>query len=443
MKKLTLAILLLAVVGIPGVSQEAPLSPPENLVTQGIPPIPARIAEEVGRYTEFRGATFEGWNPGKREMLISTRFGDTPQLHYVTMPGGARTQLTFFPDRVVAGFFPPKRDDYFVVMKDVKGGEWYQLYRFERTSGTIVLLTDGKSRNFPGPWSPSGDSLVVCSTRRNGKDIDFYVMDPQKPGSDRMLAQLDRGEAWRALDWSRDGKTILAIERHSITQAYLWLFDASTGQKTRLTEADTGEVAFGGGKFTPDGRGVYTVTDRGDEFLRLTLIDVATKKYTTLTPHIPWDVSSFTLSEDGKMIAFVTNEHGLGVLRLMDATTRKELPAPKLPVGLVSGLGWHTDNTHLGFTITSAHSATDIYSVNVKTGGVERWTMSETGGIDPSRFSLPELIEWKSFDGRSISGFLYRPPSNYAGKRPVIVNIHGGPESQYRPGFLGRNNYCT
>jgi dipeptidyl aminopeptidase/acylaminoacyl peptidase len=61
--------------------------------------------------------------------------------------------------------------------------------------------------------------------------------------------------------------------------------------------------------------------------------------------------------------------------------------------------------------------------------------------LKSDQFSEPELIKWKTFDGKMISGFLYRAAEAFKGKRPVIVNIHGGPEGQFVPGFLGRNNY--
>jgi dipeptidyl aminopeptidase/acylaminoacyl peptidase len=108
---------------------------------------------------------------------------------------------------------------------------------------------------------------------------------------------------------------------------------------------------------------------------------------------------------------------------------------------VISGLAWHRDNRDLGFALSSARSPSDVYSVDVRTGKVERWTYSEMGGLDPERLSEPELVRWKSFDGRTISGFLYSPPRRFTGKHPVIINIHGGPESQSRPGFLGRSNY--
>lgn len=417
------------------------LVPGENLVLDGVPSIPVSIAEQAGRYTEFRSATLQSWNPKSREMLVSTRFADVPQLHYVKFPGGARTQLTFFPERVLGGTFPPKRNDYILFVKDVGGGEWYQIYRYDVSSGATTLLTDGKSRNQPGAWSRKGDRLVYASTKRNGKDYDFYVMDPLNPTGERMLAQLDKGEAWGTLDWSPDGTRILAMETVSANESFLWLFDAATGAKTLLTEKRDEQVSYSGGRFSVDGKKVYVTTDRESEFQRLASIDLATKKHTYLTSHINWDVSSFSLSSDGGKLAYVTNEDGVGKLHVFDTRTGKDLRIPSLPVGQVSGIEWNEDNVNLGFNLTSARSTTDVFSLNVKTGKIDRWTFSETGGLNTTQFSEPQLIKWKTYDGMMISGFLYRPAANFTGKRPVIVNIHGGPEGQFLPGFLARNNY--
>src|SRR3954454_13060587 len=85
------------------------LTPAENLVIDGIPPIPAELVEQIGRYTESRTAAVQDWHPSKTEMLITTRFGDVPQVHRVSTPGGARPQLTFFSDRIDAATFEPIR----------------------------------------------------------------------------------------------------------------------------------------------------------------------------------------------------------------------------------------------------------------------------------------------------------------------------------------------
>ena len=431
--------LLLVPCSAPG--QADSLRPYDNLVVEGIPLIPQEIVRGVGRYTEFRSAGFNSWDPVKREMLISTRFAETNQIHHVKFPGGARTQLTFFTDRVGGGSFGPKNGSYFVFSKDVGGGEWFQNYRYDLGTGDVTLLTDGKSRNSPGAWSTAGERMAYTSTRRNNKDTDMYVLNPLDPASDRLLAQ-NEGGGWAPTDWSPDDRTILVIEYISANESYLWTLDALTGAKTILTPRVGGEqVSRGGAVYGRDGRGIYLASDRESEFQRLEYFDLATKEHSVLTGHINWDVEGFRLSPDGKTMAFTTNENGIGVLHLMDLVSKKELPVPALPKGIVSGLSWHENGTDLAFNMSGAKSSTDVFSLDVKTGAVDRWTSSETGGLNTQTFSEPELVSWKSFDAREITGFLYMPPARFTGRRPVMVNIHGGPEGQSRPGFLGRNNY--
>ncbi|HEY7099407.1 MAG TPA: prolyl oligopeptidase family serine peptidase [Terriglobales bacterium] len=422
-------------------SQSDTIHAGDNLVVEGVPAIPVSLIDTVDRYTNFRGAVLESWDPLKREMLISTRFGDTAQIHHVSMPGGDRSQLTFYPDSIAGASYSPVKDDFFIFSKDIGGGEFYQYYRYDSASGDVSLLTDGKSRNIGGTWSYAGDRLAYGSTRRTGNDVDLYVMNPGDPKTDHLLARL-QGGGWAPLDWSPDGKQILAQEGISANESYLWIFDTSTGEKTLLTpKAGSEKIAYGGGQFSKDGKGIYVTTDKDSEFQRLAYIDLASKQHTYLTSNIPWDIDEFDLSHDGKTIAFISNEDGFGVLHLLDTRTRKEKSVAPLPKGIISGVRWHKNNRDLGFDITSARSTSDVYSLDVQTGKVDRWTHSETGGLNTTAFSEPELIHWKSWDDKSISGFLYRPPTRFTGKRPVIINIHGGPEGQYRPGFLGRNNY--
>ena len=115
-----------------------------------------------------------------------------------------------------------------------------------------------------------------------------------------------------------------------------------------------------------------------------------------------------------------------------------------VPQGVIGGLRFHRNSRDLGFVVNSARSPSDVYSLDTASGKLDRWTYSETGGLSTANFALPQLIKWQTFDGKTLSGFLYSPdPKKFSGKRPVIVNIHGGPEAQFRPVFLGRNNYLV
>jgi dipeptidyl aminopeptidase/acylaminoacyl peptidase len=414
---------------------------PANLVAENIPPFPAELAEEVAPYMEARSAGFRSWHPKRREMLISTRFGDVPQLHLVKMPGGARRQMTFFADRVSGGSFNPANGDMILFSKDVGGGEFFQFYRFDVPTGKITLLTDGKSRNTGASWSNRGDRIAWSSTRRTGRDSDIWIMNPTRPQEASILLEREGG-GWFIGDWSPDDKHLLLGQYISANESYIHLIDVAARETKILTPRGVSKILYSNARFARDGRSIYVVSDELGEFSQLFQWDLGTGRKKSLTSHIEWDVSDIELSRNGKYLAFTTNEAGVGVLRVLELASGKEVPLPKLPLGTIGGINFHENGKDLAFTLTSAKSPTDVFSVDVTSGKLERWTESETGGLDTSLNVEPELVRLKSFDGLEISGFLYRPdPAKFSGKRPVIVNIHGGPEGQARPGFLARNNY--
>lgn len=438
---------------------EAPpktLTPGDNLVIDGIPPIPAELVEQIGRYTESRAAAFQDWHPGKTEMLITTRFGDVAQVHRVAMPLGARTQLTFFPDRIDGATYEPAKGDYFIFTKSAGGNEFNQNYRNDFATGDVILLTDGKSRNSGPTWSNKGDRVAYTSTRRNGADTDIYVEAPLDPKTDKMLAEV-KGGGWDIQDWSPDDKQLLALERISINESYIWLFNTETGEKKELTPrpAEGAEkVAYSQARFAKDGKGIFVTTDRESEFQRLAYVDLADGKHTYLQTDAKFDVDDWDLSEDGKQIAYTLNENGVSTLHVVDVAMKgsaMSASAPRDPVFnpplknvVMSGLGWHrrSNTSLLAFNVSGARMPFDVYTWDTAKNTTARWTESETGGIPASRFAEPDLVKWKTFDSKEITGFLYMPDKQkFPGPRPVIINIHGGPESQFRPTYLGRNNY--
>ena len=292
-----------------------------------------------------------------------------------------------------------------------------------------------------GAWSTSGKQMAYTSTRRTGKDNDIWIMDPADPKSDRQALELTGG-GWAILDWSPDDTKLLLEEGISINESYLWLADLQTGTKELLTAKGAERIAWGPAAFAKDGKSLFLVSDQGTEFKQLYRMNLATKTLQPLAANLKGDVEDFDLSDDGKLLAFVTNEDGASRLHLLNAATGKALPVPKLPLGVIGGLQWHKNNRDLGFTLSAAQSPSDVYSLDVKSGKVERWTESETGGLEPATFVEPELVRIKSFDGLEFSAFVYRPDAKkFPGPRTVLINIHGGPEGQSRPIFQSRNNY--
>jgi dipeptidyl aminopeptidase/acylaminoacyl peptidase len=435
-------ILLLLGIILPslGLAEEPIFQPNENLVTDGIPPIPAEIASQAGRYTEYRQALLASWDPAADQMLILTRFADTRQVHLVKFPGGARKQLTFFPDGIADATFPEQPANYFVYAKDTGGNEFYQLYRFDLETGDSSLLTDGKSRNERGVWSHQGKKLAYTSTRRNGKDDDLYLIDDADRGSDRLLAQVEGG-GWQPTDWSADNQTLLVRQGISVNEANLFLVDTTTGRKIQLNEPGK-RVAYSNAVFSHDGRGIYVTTDADAEFQQLAWLDLGTRRLTPLSDKIPWNVERIALTRDGSRLAFVTNENGISRVYILDTATRSYQPVSGIPDGVIEKIAWNHNGGILAFSISTYDAPDDVFSVEIASGKVERWTESETGGINPATFVKPALMSWPSFDDRTISGFLYEKPAGTK-KLPVIIIIHGGPEYQFRPSFLGRYNYLS
>lgn len=424
-------------------AQAATLPLPENLVADGLPPIPVAIADATERYTNARAAGFLDWHPTRRELLVSTRFANTVQVHQVARPMGARQQLTFFDEPVGSARIDPRDGAFFIFARDQGGNEFQQLYRFDFATGASTLLTDGgRSQNGGLAWSNRGDRLAYGSTRRNGADRDIYVMDPRIPGSDRRVAEVDGG-GWGVADWSPDDRTLLVGQSLSVTRSRLWTMDLESGRLALVAPRDTSdEVVHLNGRFSRDGKRIWAISDRDAEFRRLGWLDPATGAWTPVTSALNWDVTTFDLSPDGRTIALNTNAAGVSKAYLYDIASTRLSPLP-LPDGVIGGPRWHRKLPVLAFTLSNARSPSDVWSYDVPARKVTRWTESELGGMNPGQLQLQQLVEWPTFDGRSISGFYTRPPARFQGPRPVWIEIHGGPEGQARPGFLGRWNYLV
>lgn len=426
-------------------AQDAFVVPGDNMTLDGIPPIPIEVAMNADRYLQYRTAAFAAWHPERVEMLIGTRFAEATQIHRVTRPLGVREQLTFYDEPVAgAGGYAigTSGSDFFTVMRDVGGSEFFQIYRFDVSTGSSTLLTDGTKRNSPGPYSDTERLLAYLrlDADADGAFSEIRTIDPEQPSSDRLVATL-RG-AWTPLDWSPDGESLLLQEYISINDARIWLLDLASGSTRRLLPAEgTGPVAHGGAAFSADGEGFYVTSDANSEFLKLTYVDLGTMQGTVLSEAIDWDVRSFDVSKDGERVAYVVNEAGAAALYLLDTASGASQRVSNVPTGLIGGVGWHNDSRHLAFSLTSASIPGDTFVLDAATGEVERWTMSETGGIDTAALPDAKLVEWQSFDDLTVSAFLYQPPARFTGKRPVIMVIHGGPEGQSRPGYRGNFNY--
>ncbi|PTL84646.1 alpha/beta fold hydrolase [Vitiosangium sp. GDMCC 1.1324] len=411
----------------------APLTGQPNLLASGVPAVPPELRKRVLQYLESRSANLMDVSQDGKQVLISTRFADTNQLHVVEQPMGARFQLTFTPEPINTARFLPTDPNVLFFLQDVGGGEFFQVYRLDRRNGRSELLTDGKSRHEELAVSDDGRWLAYGGTGRNGKDTDVYVAPTDNPKQARRITESEG--TWYPVGFSRDGSKLLVTQFRAADDSDLHVVDVKTGERRQLTPKE-GKGSVNRAVLTPDGKSVFLVTDRYGDFAALYKLDLDKAPYTaappSLTGSLRWDVESIALSPDGKTLAVETNEDGYGKLYLLD-TKRGALSPVEVPRGVITDLVFPRGRSDvLTYAISTSKSPTDVYQADLRTKKSTRWTRSEVGGLDTSTFVEPELVHYKSTDGVQVPAFLYLPRGR-EGKVPVVLIFHGGPEGQSRP----------
>lgn len=438
-----------------------PLPGNPNLLVSGVPEIPAALKERLNQYLNARSAVLQDVAPDGRAVLVSTRFANTSQLHLVEHPLGARTQLTFF-DEPVAGARFETRDGQaatthgqpILFLQDVGGGEAYQIHRLDRQTGRATLLTDGQSRHGALLLSRDGRRAAFSSTARNGRDTDVYLIDLADPaaaaadGWTTAARRVTEEEgSWWPVGFSPDGARLLVAQYRAIDDADLWLVDAASGRRTRLTPAE-GKGSVSSAAFSADGRAVYLVTDRWSDFNELYRVelsadglapaaDPATTPSASLSRSVRWNVEDLAVAPDGSTVVFVANEDGLSRLYRLDTKSGALEPVDLPEPGVAGKLRFPRDRSDVVFlSADTSRSPSDVLSYDLKERVFTRWTRSEGGGLDPSEFILPELVRYPSTQGVTVPAFFYRPKPDGTGRKfPVLIIWHGGPEGQSRPHF--------
>ena len=443
MRTLMLAVLSFALVSSAMADVQRRVSNNGNLVMEDVPSIPARIVENLNRYQNVRSAGFTGWTDDGAGIYVTTRFGDLNQIHRVDMPGGARTQLTFFKEPVYGVSRRPGGASL-VFTRDAGGSEFAQIFLLDPATGDATLLTDGESRNGAVVWDRQGRRIAYQSTRRNGASNDIWIMDPNEPGAARVVLESPDGTWWGPAEFSESGTQLLATNYVSITDARVHLVDLDSGAASLLAGGASAPSYNVPVAFDDENDGVWFLTDQGGEFVQLAWQARDTgAAFEIVTIDIPWNVSNAVISHDRRRLAFVTNENGMSQLYLLDTNTRKYRKVEGLPTGLAGALEFSPDDRHLGLTLNTPRTPSDSFSLELgedplSYGSLTRWTTSEVGGLDTTAFVAPELIHFPTFDEvdgapRQIPAWLYKPAGE--GPFPVVVSIHGGPESQARPRF--------
>ena len=415
-----------------------------NVVLEDVPEIPQAIRDDLRRYQNVRSASMLDWMADGSGLYISTRFAEVSQIHRVDQPGGTRQQLTWFEEPVGSVQRQPD-SDMLAFLRDAGGSEFSQIFLLDPNNGAYRMLSDGESRNGAIVWSEDGQMMAFQSTRRNGRSNDVWVQTIADGNQAELVLESPDGSWWGPIEFSPDGSKLLVLQYISVNDSRIHLVDLESGERRQIIGSE-GEpnaddasryLAYG---FGADGEGIYLATDAGQEFAKLAYLSLeAGAEPQILSDEINWSVSGFEINHGGDQAALVTNEDGISRIYRMQLPDGEPQRMDSVPVGLISGLAFSPDDQKLAMTINNATTPSDVFVMDWSGNQrLTRWTYSEVGGLDTEEFAQPELIHYPTFDEvegepRKIPAFVYRPQGE--GPFPVVVSIHGGPESQSRPGF--------
>jgi len=422
-----------------------PLTVPAAMRVDGAPPVPEKLATDLAPYGEFVPTHFIAWHPTEQDMLLSRRAGGVAQLFLLRDPLAIPQPLTRGKDPVRGAVWEPRKGSYIVFARDQGGDEATQIYRLDLKTLEERPLVTGPEQYSIGPWNQAQDRLLIIGRpldrggRREGALAEVWSVDPLWPETRQRILTLP-GAHWRVVRWLDQEGRLIVNEALSASTSRLWTIDLATGRRQTIGEGESATDGREGDAW------IYRKRYDGD-LAKLSRIDIRSGAREWITRDVEHEVDSWSVSPDGRRIAVLYNVDGKNVLRLLDQDLTVRA-TPPLPPGLVTGASWHRNGRDLALTIESAESPGEIYSLDVETRQLARWTRHPHMARTRKPLVEAELIRWTSFDGMQITGFIHRPPvipainaSTVRGRRPVVIDIHGGPASQARPGFRGMVNY--
>lgn len=430
------------------------IAPNDNLFVQGIPPIPKSIADEVARYTDFRGHGFVGWHPTKREMLVSHRKagGNTTQIYRLGSPLGELEPLTDFADPVRNASYEPITGDAIVFERSTGGDEAAQIYRLDLATKQVTVVSEPNLRHDMQGWLHKTSRLLHLSvpldrTAAGGSRAEIAqtltLVDPAHPETRRKLAELPGG-GWNVGGVSWDDRRLCLTRYLSANESQVWLLDVASGERKQVLPApgSSEKATHFAAEWKRDDSGFFVVSDRGGEFRELMFYALGDGRLTSITRHVKGEIDGVSMSGDGRLLAVRANVEGRVNLLFFDGDLFNELPSPALPEASVATAHFHPRLPLLAFALNSSKGPSQVGTIVPADGALQSWTHPfAPAGVDTARFGEQQIVRWKSFDGREISAIVNLPPARFIGKRPVLIDIHGGPESQASFGFMGRGNY--
>ncbi len=380
---------------------------------------------DFARFLNVRTAYAASPNPDGSRVAFLHDVTGVPQVWSVASTGGWPEQVTFFGERVSALEYSPS-GEWVLFGMDSGGNERQGLYVASPSGEEVVPLeTEPDVIHSWGAWSPDGKQVAFASNRRDQRYFDVYVRPLD--GDSRMALQQDGTNS--AVAWSPEGRYLVIARANTNLDNDLYLLDLRSGEVELLTPHE-GEALFYSAHFAGDDA-LLLISNLDREFAAPARLDLRSRRMSFLQD-TEWDAEALTCSPDGRVVAYTLNEDGYS--RLYLSRDGAQIEVSGLPDGVVADMSLSRDGSSLVLTLTGPTLNANVWAVDTSSGRVRRVTRASRAGIPDDALSEPGLVRFTSFDGLSVPAFLYTP-RDAAPPLPVVVHVHGGPESQARPAF--------
>lgn len=377
------------------------------------------------------------------------------QIWTVDEPQEWPTQRTFFDEPISFLSYSPTRPELVFGM-DEGGNERMQLFRLDQTGKVISLTETPDAKHRWGGWSHDGEWFAFTSNRREESVFDVYVQQRTEHGDGANL--VFEGEGWLTVGgWNPQDDALVLRKAHSNFDQDVYVLDLDSQRRRHLTPHD-GEIRYKSVQWGPSGEYLYLVTDRGTETLFLARMDAQTGTIEKLRSGGEWNIDGVAVDEETGSLIYSRNVDGYTELTLADVTDDGQiqtLPLPAVPGSVAGGVSFSPEGDRFALSVSSRTQNTNVWVFNLDgirdrasdsssqaaKSCLKRFTDASTAGIPRETFIDPELIRYSTFDDREIPAFFSLPDPIPEDGAPVIVDIHGGPESQRRPSFSGLRQY--
>jgi dipeptidyl aminopeptidase/acylaminoacyl peptidase len=356
----------------------------------------------------------------------------------VPASGGWPIQLSESSDRQLGAVWSPD-GKWIVFEQDAGGGEIFDLYAIPSDGGDAVNLTNTPEVSEDTPrWSPDGSTVAISYRPKESSSADIALLDWKSRGVRKLTNEQAKDREWGEAVWSPDGKTIYADRANAgDTDSDVYRIDVATGRTQNLTPHE-GEVISSVSSVSPDGRTLLITSNAKGGYRNVALMDVATGALNWITS-LKWDAQAGHFSPDGQTFTYSVNEDGRTHVYLAKRSggDAEELP---LPPGIDVAAGTPTAFSFDGKSLLVAHQSStepaDYWVYDLALRRIRQLTFSAVADLNPSRLPSSQLVHYKTFDGKTISAFLWMPFNlKRDGSNPGVVLPHGGPTGQVTDTF--------